>query len=187
MFVAVGMGTPGIHTSLDGITPEERSVVSMVHRIHNRNHGYNNPAINPNGTINSTDNQNGLHSTMTEGANALKIDTPPAEDSLSVNHGDQVDNNETNINDVPMDSLGYLENTEMTNENPELTNQENLEGEFHKEKETEQSSTPKLFSEDEETNYFNQESDYGNQQESLIKENEEEDYEIPAFLRKQKS
>ena len=100
-----------------------------------------------------------------------------------------LNNNEINIDDVPLDSLGYLENTELTNqENLEgLQQTSNPEGEIHQEKETEQPSTPKLFSEDEETNYFNQESDYGNQQESLIKENEEEDYEIPAFLRKQKS
>ncbi len=173
-----------VATSLDGITPEERSVVSMVHRIHNRNNGYNNPAINPN-TINSSNNQNVLHSTITEGANALKIDTPPEEESLSVNRNDQANNNE--IDGVPLDSLGYLENTDLTNQEKveELQETSNLDGEINKE--IEQSSTPKLFSEDEGTNYFNQESDYGNQQESLIKENEEEDYEIPAFLRKQKS
>ena len=58
-----------VATSLDGITPEEKSVVSMVHRIHNRNYGYPNPAINP--KVNNSINTLGTLSTApTHGANA---------------------------------------------------------------------------------------------------------------------
>ena len=170
-----------VATSLDGITPEEKSVVSMVHRIHNRNYGYDNPAIKPN-TINPLSNQNGLHPTITEGANALKMDIIQEKTSFSTN---QDNNNE--IKDVPLDSLGYLENADLTNQEETWNTQEALNLNTEINVETEETTIPKLFSENEETNYFNQDTDHKNQQESLIKENEEEDYEIPAFLRKQKS
>ena len=62
-----------VATSLDGISPEEKSVVSMVHRIHNRNSGYSNPAINPNATS-TVSNEGVLNSTPIYGANALQPD-----------------------------------------------------------------------------------------------------------------
>ena len=53
----------------------------------------------------------------------------------------------------------------------------------HEEKEE---TTPQLFSE-EEVDSFKQEVDLEEESKSLIKEDEEEDFEIPAFLRKQKN
>jgi len=170
-----------VATSLDGITPEERSVVSMVHRIHNRNYGYNNPAINPN----ALNNQNTIHpTTVTEGANALKIETTQESESIAVNQNEQINNSE--VQDVPLDSLGYLENSNFNNHEEIQEPQETLNLTEAANEETEQ-ATPKLFSDDGEANDFDQTSNDVTEQDNLISENEEEDYEIPAFLRKQKN
>ena len=48
-------------------------------------------------------------------------------------------------------------------------------------------STPLLFSEEENVDSFKQEIDPEKESKSLINEDEEEDFEIPAFLRKQKN
>ena len=48
-------------------------------------------------------------------------------------------------------------------------------------------TTPQLFSEEKDVDSFKQEIDLEKGSESLIKEDEEEDFEIPAFLRKQKN
>ena len=53
------------------------------------------------------------------------------------------------------------------------------------EKHTEQ--TPQLFSEEQDVSNFKQEVDIKDEPESLIPEDDEENYEIPAFLRKQKN
>ena len=47
-------------------------------------------------------------------------------------------------------------------------------------------TTPQLFSEEENVDSFKQEINLKEESKSLIKEDEEEDFEIPAFLRKQK-
>ena len=54
----------------------------------------------------------------------------------------------------------------------------------HEEKEK---TTPQLFSEEEDVDSFKQEINSEKESESLIDEDEEEDFEIPAFLRKQKN
>ena len=47
--------------------------------------------------------------------------------------------------------------------------------------------TPQLFTEEEDTDASKIEVDLQKRSESLINEHEEEDFEIPAFLRKQKN
>ena len=170
-----------VATSLDGISPEEKSVVSMVHRIHNRNSGYLNPAINPK-TTNAANNDDSLNSTPIYGANALKIDQDLERINVSV------EQNSTNIqddslNEISLDSLGYIENTEQNNQEENQQQKDVFESENHEEKEK---TTPQLFSEEEDVDSFKQEINSEKESESLIHEDEEEEFEIPAFLRKQK-
>ena len=171
-----------VATSLDGISPEEKSVVSMVHRIHNRNSGYLNPAINPKAT-NAANNDGSLNSTPIYGANALKIDQDLERINVSV------EQNSTNIqddslNEISLDSLGYIENTEQNNQEENQQQKDVFESENHEEKEK---TTPQLFSEEEDVDSFKQEINSEKESESLIDKDDEEDFEIPAFLRKQKN
>ena len=48
-------------------------------------------------------------------------------------------------------------------------------------------TTPQLFSEEEDVDFFKQEVNPEKESESLIDKDDEEDFEIPAFLRKQKN
>ena len=171
-----------VATSLDGISPEEKSVVSMVHRIHNRNSGYLNPAINPKAT-NAANNDGSLNSTPIYGANALKIDQDLEKENVSVEQNN-ISIKDNSLNEISLDSLGYIENAEQNNQEENQQQKDVFESENHKKKEK---TTPQLFSEEEEIDSFKQEVNLEKGSESLIKENEEEDFEIPAFLRKQKN
>jgi cell division protein FtsZ len=172
-----------VATALDGISPEEKSVVSMVHRIHNRNSGYSNPAINPN-AAQFENNEANLNSTPIYGANALKMDHDLGKESVPV-EGNNTNTNtqDDTLNEISLDSLGYIENAEQNNqeENHQQTDCVN-----QKEKEE---TTPRLFSEEVHIDSFKKETNSEKDSESLInmEEEEEEDFEIPAFLRKQKN
>ena len=173
-----------VATSLDGISPEEKSVVSMVHRIHNRNTGYLNPAINPN-AAQVASNEDSFNSIPIYGANALKMDhdlekeSVPAEPN-NVNTGTQ----DNILNEISLDSLGYIENAEQNNQ--EQNHQQTGMAQSVNQEEKEE-TTPQLFTEEEDAEAPKIETDLQKGSESLINEHEEEDFEIPAFLRKQKN
>ena len=156
----------------------------MVTRIQNRNTGYSenlfshNPRID-NNTLNSID-----------GATALKLDESYQIDEEEKNNSlDNINNenlNETEqaFNNLPegvsIESASYMENNSLDNNLSSVTSEEGVE-----------EYTPKLFSEDQ--SYQSDESLEINDQEIKEKDelfdqdvNEEEDFEIPAFLRKQK-
>ena len=167
-----------VATSLDGISPEEKSVVSMVHRIHNRNTGYLNPAINPN-AVNAVNKDVGLNSTPVYGANALKIDQDLERENVSLEQNN-ASIQEDSLNEISLDSLGYIENTEQNNQEENQQQTDMNQGAKHEEKEE---TTPQLFSE-EDVDSFKQEIDPAKESENNM---DEEDFEIPAFLRKQKN
>jgi len=170
-----------VATSLDGISPEEKSVVSMVHRIHNRNSGYLNPAINPKAT-NAANNDGSLNSTPIYGANALKIDQDLERINVSVEQN-SINIQDDSLNEISLDSLGYIENTEQNNQEE---NQQQTDIVQSVNQEENEKTTPQLFSEEEDVDFFKQEVNPEKESESLIHEDEEEEFEIPAFLRKQK-
>ena len=164
-----------VATALDGHKPESKTVLNMVNRIQNRNPGYsdnifNNPNIERN-TINSI-----------EGATALKLDeeveinTNPNDIAHSSSIQDTADTLETIRNTaaqgISIENASYIEN------NLEVENQINNTGI------EEEEYTPKLFSEDE-SNKVDEEDAH---KDKLFDQNssEDEDFEIPAFLRKQK-
>ena len=181
-----------VATALDGHKTENKTVLNMVSRIQNRNTGYSenlfshNPRMD-NSTLGAID-----------GATALKLDESfeikdesqnDVINDASTSLNEEIPNNiwtENNLNDVPagvsIESASYIENSSLEN------NEETTE---HAASTNEEEYTPKLFSEEnkvsEETNNESNEQSHYDTDELFDQDlNEEEDFEIPAFLRKQK-
>ena len=168
-----------VATALDGQQPESKSVINMVHRIQNRNPGYSDFSnINNSNTFNFSTT---MANTMTSGANALKLEIEVLTEE-ETSSSDLVDAHVLNSEDASFNS-----NTENHQEEPtspileeskeEEVNEEPLNGleNFGIEEET-----PDLFNYDEEssgTEITSSEND----------EEDEDDLEIPAFLRRQKN
>ena len=113
------------------------------------------------------------------GANALKINHNLEKENVSVEQNSITTQDDT-LNEISLDSLGYIENTEQNNQQQT----DIVQNVKHEEKEE---TTPQLFSEEEGADSFKRGADSENESESLINVEEEEDFEIPAFLRKQKN
>jgi len=176
-----------VATALDGQKPESKTILNMVNRIQNRNNGYSDGLFSKNTHI-----ENNTYNSI-NGATALKLDEEfDVQENTENITNDKLDNNqeqEQNTHDnlisgVSLENASYMEKNVEPSES--LMSQEE---QITTPDMTEEEYTPQLFSEDnnsdemlekEETNLehneklFNQ--DY----------NEEEDFEIPAFLRKQK-
>ncbi len=200
-----------VATSLDGQEPETKPVVSMVHRLQNRNVGYSDNAVNTLSTNQATLN-------ATEGATALNINSTVDQNQVVQKRSEQEEINETSndplLENISIENATYLQNTQETNSN--LETHSKLDGETPNfEVDSIELVTPQLFSDNEESNSTS----YGNNEENLTsifdnptgeesfgtsvetdnkteiaKEPEmfeepdlEEDFEIPAFLRKQKN
>ena len=173
-----------VATALDGETPESRSVVNMVHRIHNRNTGYSENNFSTNNNIPVSPSLETI-----QGATALKLDNEIKAELEPMHESKQ---EATSTNDletgVSLDNAAYLEN----NINHEHTHKDEVQEEvviddisIYEEKpdenlETNSNEVPQLFSD--EVNPSTSSED--NLSENL--KNEEEEFEIPAFLRKQK-
>ena len=70
-----------VATSLDGQQPEAKSVVNMVHRIHNRNPGYSDFSNIGSASFNFSNTTNS--NPITHGANALKLDNEVVQEQQS--------------------------------------------------------------------------------------------------------
>ena len=173
-----------VATSLDGQHPEQKSVINMVHRIQNRNPGYSDLSKVHSG-ISLNSNQSEILSN-TRGANALKIDSENIKDSedellnsmVDENMAIDLNNDISSVTSAASDEDSISENT-MILDNPAVDNsndnQENYNGLENFELRDE---TPNLFNNEENENKvekFDQNFE------------EEDDLEIPAFLRRQKS
>ncbi len=187
-----------VATSLDGQEPEIKPIVSMVHRLHNRNTGYSN---NPTSSL--TGNQVTLNAT--EGATALNInnvveeskDVENKSESLKIERSD----NTSEIENISIENATYLQNMENLSENHNLDSEKpNFEVDSI------ELATPELFSDVNQNDELNQDNDSKeleifenskseeNEEKNVSKEPEmfeesnlEEDFEIPAFLRRQKN
>ena len=190
-----------VATSLDGQEPETKPVVSMVHRLHNRNTGYNN-------AITSTLAGNQTAIKATEGATALDLNNVVDENKIIQQTSEREEVKKEPVIDsafenISMENAAYLQNTENVFDDQDSKINENMDT-F--EVDSIELATPELFSndEDEKNNSFDQE--INKEKESLIFENSksekkieakepemfeehnlEEDFEIPAFLRRQKN
>ena len=173
-----------VATALDGETPESRSVVNMVHRIHNRNTGYSENNFSTNNNIPVSPSLETI-----QGATALKLDNEIKSELEPIHENKQeaISTNDLETG-VSLDNASYLEN----NINQEQTHKDEVQEEvviddisIYEEKpaenlETNSNEVPQLFSD--EVNPSTSSED--NLSENL--KNEEEEFEIPAFLRKQK-
>ena len=160
-----------VATSLDGHKPESKTVLNMVTRIQNRNPGYSDNLFS-----NRNIEKNVINSI--EGATALKLDSELEIKSNENNEGHAEIDDNSNSKGISIENASYIEN------NLELDDS------LEKEKITEE-ETPKLFSEEDnliETDLSVEGQDDTNNNEKLFEPNltDDEEFEIPAFLRKQK-
>tara|TARA_B100000963_G_scaffold351139_1_gene362324 strand:+ start:755 stop:2230 length:1476 start_codon:yes stop_codon:yes gene_type:complete len=177
-----------VATSLDGQQPETKSVINMVHRIQNRNPGYSDFAANG---LTQPFSFGGVNpNPVSHGANALKLENEIVSDNL------QSQSNNQSVNDVNNqyheELLKNQENGEMkeiiSESNESSFNEKNLET-----SEIEQNSQNDLreFGVDtDEPDLFSSENanlDTNEFLNSTEDEKEEDDFEIPAFLRRQKN
>ena len=184
-----------VATALDGHKTENKTILNMVSRIQNRNTGYSESLFSQSPRVENTT------LSSIDGATALKLDESyqlqEEEQSSSVSNVANGLENENLIgastkvekvtSDIPsgvsIESASYIESNNF---------QENDGGIQWTPKNKEEEYTPKLFSEGQDfqsevtsketTEEENRESDQLFDQDI----NEEEDFEIPAFLRKQK-
>jgi len=190
-----------VATSLDNQSPQSKPVISMIHRLQNRNTGH---SEHPTNTV--AVHQPTLRAT--EGATALDMNTvieqnQNKESSLITNQEEvKVESNEPSIENISMENAAYLQNIEYTSVNEKTETDESNMTPF--EVDSIELATPELFSSDNEDNSFNQENNISEtkifensdsmKETEIIKEpemfeenNQEEDFEIPAFLRRQKN
>ena len=173
-----------VATSLDGHKPESKTVLNMMSRIQNRNTGYSEGLFAKNShlesnTINSID-----------GATALKLDeeVEPRESLQTQVKVEpttlQEDHKDENTSGISIENASYIENSFEQN-NSITTQSENTGLEI----ETNEEHTPELFSHVGTDNIEeNQTGEIEKTNDKLFDQdlNEDEDFEIPAFLRKQK-
>tara|TARA_B100000767_G_scaffold27550_1_gene23955 strand:- start:909 stop:2429 length:1521 start_codon:yes stop_codon:yes gene_type:complete len=181
-----------VATALDGHKSENKTVLNMVSRIQNRNTGYSDSLFSQNSRLDT----NTLNSI--EGATALKLEERYEvneeqnaainfENSLNNQQSESLSSNNDSLNDIPsgvsIESASYMENS--TNDVQESINNTTSSDDIIEE------YTPKLFSEEQnlqEKADLEKNEPTDNVSEQLFDQdiNEEEDFEIPAFLRKQK-
>jgi cell division protein FtsZ len=175
-----------VATSLDGQQPETKSVINMVHRIQNRNPGYSDFTTG-NGTA-SFSFSNASSNPISHGANALKLENEVVSENFSSESIDEVNNqyHEELLKNQEAESI--IENT--SNEGETSFSEEALSS---NDTDTEQESLSDLkeFGVDtDEPDLFSSEiqaSDPEDLFNSSNEQNEEDDLEIPAFLRRQKN
>jgi cell division protein FtsZ len=179
-----------VATSLDGQQPESKSVVNMVHRIHNRNPGYSDFS-----NIGSSQSFNFSNTTasnpITQGANALKLENEIIHEQQNESSQNQMMNEEVVYN-PSTESESIMEDSSI-NEMEKSFAQEAMET-THEEiqdsnVEEEASNDLKEFGVDSDApDLFSSETESSSPEELLSSDQEEEDdLEIPAFLRRQKN
>jgi len=172
-----------VATSLDNQQPESKSVVNMVHRIQNRNPGYSDFGTN-NTTANFQFSNNNSNPT-TLGANALKLENEVITENFNESVNDM--NNQYHEELLKNQDLGGAV------ENRFEENEESFPQEAPNSHETgqENSANLKEFGVDtEEPDLFNSENQISSSDNllgSTEEDHEEDDLEIPAFLRRQKN
>jgi len=187
-----------VATSLDAQEPQVKPVISMVHRLHNRNTGNSDSFVS---TL--AGNQTAIKAT--EGATALNLDNVVDENKIIQQRSEQEEiKKKSAINsafeNISMENAAYLQNTENVFDNQDSKSDNKL---LNFEVDSIELATPELFSDKGEENSFNQDNNESeleifesskSKEETEIKEPEmfeetnlEEDFEIPAFLRRQKN
>ena len=171
-----------VATSLDGQQPETKSVINMVHRIQNRNPGYSDFS---NLASKSSFNFSNNASAISEGANALKLENEVVSENLnqSIDEVNSLYHEELVKNQVEESIEDNISNDKEISFSEEVRDTNFAENEHSNDLKEFGVNTdePDLF------NNENQDSHTEDLLESSTDENEEDDLEIPAFLRRQKN
>ena len=172
-----------VATSLDGQQPETKSVINMVHRIQNRNPGYSDFSnLSSNTTFNfSTSNT----APVSHGANALKLENEIV--SENINNNQSVDEVNNQYHEELLKNQAAESVVENTSKEDEISfSQEAI---ATTEASEEITNDLKEFGVDtNEPDLFNSENEISNSEDLLgTQDEEEDDLEIPAFLRRQKN
>ena len=178
-----------VATSLDGQQPETKSVINMVHRIQNRNPGYSD--FSHLGSSASFNFSNTTSSPISYGANALKLENEVVQEQVhersnanvfneevihSTSHESEVEVEDNAVNEMEKSFMQEaMEKTQEVNESQGV--EENFTSDL-KEFGVD-SDAPDLFSTEMESS--------SSKDLLLSNANEEDDLEIPAFLRRQKN
>jgi cell division protein FtsZ len=170
-----------VATSLDNQQPESKSVVNMVHRIQNRNTGYSD--FSNSGSTTSFNFSSNNVNPVSHGANALKLENEVVQE----NFNDSVDE----VNNQYHEELLRNQEAENIVENVSDQNEISFSQEAMETTETnhEPSGDLKEFGVDtDEPDLFSSEVQKSSSEDLLESEDhEEDDLEIPAFLRRQKN
>ena len=169
-----------VATSLDGQQPESKSVINMVHRIQNRNPGYSD-FVASNGTA-SFSFSNSASNPVSHGANALKLENEVVTDNI----------NNQSVEDV---NQQYHEELLRNQQSENIVDNTNIETEISLPEEETNSSDDQSLSNDlkefgvdtDELDLFSSENQNDNVEDLLNSPEDEDDLEIPAFLRRQKN
>ena len=183
-----------VATALDGHKIQNNTVLNMVSRIQNRNSGYSEELFSTNVNV-----ENNTFNSI-EGATALKLDekfeiNDQEQQSIISNLEQSVpelddikDSADSSLEHIPtgvsIESASYME----SNNNTSLLN-EDQSSSLNSDKDIDEEHTPQLFSNENETreeDNLDQANDTHTEKLFDQDSNEEEDFEIPAFLRKQK-
>ena len=171
-----------VATALDGDSTESKLQTNNVHRIHTRNSGYSESVANNNVNMPTTIPDLG----SIQGATALKLDEEVREDN-------NIQKQEDLISGISLDNAAYFENNLNQNQDHQDKKDETQEEvviediSIYEKKSLDAPETddiqgefsPQLFSDEETVNTSSE--DKNNE---VLKE--EEEFEIPAFLRNQK-
>lgn len=173
-----------VATSLDGQHPESKSIINMVHRIQNRNPGYSD--FSKIGSTVPFNFSNTMSRPISHGANALKIDDEIAQEQVIKNFSmDEI--NENKSQNITTNTASILDHTSINEHERSFTREAidslNIQNDI--------SNDLKEFGVDKDApDLFNSDNENSNSSGFLSNEDnqdEEDDLEIPAFLRRQKN
>ena len=179
-------------SALDNRRPDSKTVLNMVNRIQNRNTGYSD-GLFPKSTNIESNPVSSIH-----GARVLKfhekLDSNQNPENITVSESIPVANDYTATNGISIENASYMENNSVENnvagaENniPEINQTQNLVDD-------KEEFTPQLFSnetpvEENTENIESMEENHSQDDKKLFDQEvdeDEENFEIPAFLRRQK-
>ena len=178
-----------VATSLDGQQPESKSVVNMVHRIHNRNPGYSDFS---NIGSSAAFNFSNTSSPISHGANALKLENEIVQEQ-NQEHLNSNLTNDQELHTSSLESESVVEDSSV-NEMEKSFTQEALEtGQedvILESIEQDVSNDLKEFGVDSDSpDLFSTETENSSSNDllSTSEDEDDDDLEIPAFLRRQKN
>ena len=186
-----------VATALDGQVANTNGVVNMVSRIQNRNNGYSDGLFSTKGTtISNNSNSTSIGATALKLDEHFEVDVAPQfslnikEENINVQEETIVQNNkeEQFLNTTTNNSFENETNTELSHGESlfEIDSIEQISPNGEPVVPSEEEHTPKLFSEDTPSSENDSLSSEPDQKLFAQENTQEEDFEIPAFLRRQK-